>query len=62
MMALEEKVDKLHNAKVIDKYRLNDDDKSRLNNLSDDDIDRLIEIADKLAPGRSSSAEISLLF
>jgi len=62
MMALYEKVEKLHNAKVIDKNSLSDDDKGRLDNLSDEDIDRLIEIADKLAPNRSSSAEISLLF
>jgi hypothetical protein len=30
--------------------------------LTDDDIDRLIEIADKLWPGRTSFAEIMLLF
>lgn len=61
-MSPEDKVDTLHNAKVIDKGKLNDDDKLRIGNLSDDDVTRLIDIADKLYPGRSSPIEISLLF
>jgi hypothetical protein len=61
-MVLQDKVDRLHDAKVINKDLLSDDLKSRIDNLSDEDIERLIEIADKLYPNRSSSAEISLLF
>ena len=61
-MILEEKVDALHDAKVINKDLLSDFVKNRIDSLSDDDVDRLIEIAEKLAPGRTCTMEISLLF
>ena len=61
-MMLQEKVDTLHNAKVINKEILSDAFKSRLDSLSDEDIERLIEIADKLDPDRTHCSEISLLF
>jgi hypothetical protein len=62
MMDLGAKVQKLHDAKVINKDLLSDAYLGRINSLTDDDIDRLIEIADKLWPGRTSFAEIMLLF
>lgn len=61
-MMLQEKVDTLHNAKVINKHALSDVYKSRIDSLSDEDIARLIEIADKLDPNRTTWAEIMLLF
>ena len=61
-MLLQEKVDVLHNAKVINKDLISDVLKSRLDHLTDEDINRLIEIANKLDPYRTSSAEIMLLF
>ena len=61
-MDLGAKVDRLHDAKVINKELLSDVYLSRIDHLSDDDVDRLIEIADKLWPGRTSFAEIMLLF
>jgi len=61
-MLLQEKVETLHNAKVINKDLLTDAYKSRIDSLSDEDIDRLIEIADKLFPNRTTWAEIMLLF
>jgi hypothetical protein len=61
-MILQDKVDALHNAKVIDKDALSDVYKSRIDNLSDDDVDKLIEIANKLDPNRTCPAEIGLLF
>ena len=62
VMSLENKVNTLHNAKVIDKDSLSVDDQGRIDNLSDEDVTRLIEIADKLLPGAVSPIEISLLF
>jgi hypothetical protein len=61
-MILQEKVDALHSAKVINKDLLTDAYKSRIDSLTADDIARLIEIADKLYPGRTTWAEIMLLF
>ena len=61
-MTPEEKIDALHNAKVINKNALSDAYKARINDLSDEDVYRLIEIAEKLHPGRPNNAEISLLF
>ena len=61
-MLLEDKVAALHNAKVIDVGLISDALKSRLDQLTDEDINRLIEIANKLCPNRTSFAEIMLLF
>jgi hypothetical protein len=61
-MILQEKVDALHDAKVINKHAISDAYRSRFDGLSDEDIARLIEIADKLDPNRTSPAEISFLF
>lgn len=61
-MLLQDKVEALHNAKVINKDLISDAHKSRIDHLTDDDIYRLIEIADKLDPNRTSFAEIMLLF
>jgi hypothetical protein len=61
-MLLQEKVEVLHNAKVINKDLISDVLKSRLDHLTDEDINRLIEIANKLDPYRTSCAEIMLLF
>lgn len=61
-MLLHEKVDALHSAKVINKDLISDAYKSRIDSLNEDDISRLIEIADKLDPNRTTSAEIMLLF
>lgn len=55
-------IQRLHDAKVIHKDLISDALKSRLDNLTEDDIDRLIEIADKLDPNRTSSIDIMLLF
>jgi hypothetical protein len=61
-MLLQDKVDALHNAKVINMDLLSDALKSRIDYLTDEDINRLIEIANKLDPNRTSFAEIMLLF
>ena len=61
-MLLQDKIDALHNAKVINMDLISDVLKSRLENLSEEDINRLIEIANKLDPNRTSSAETMLLF
>jgi hypothetical protein len=61
-MLVQEKIERLHNAKVIRADLLSDALKDRIDCLTDEDIERLIEIADKLAPGRTSCAEIMLLF
>ena len=61
-MILQAKIDTLHDAKVINKNAINEADRNRIDNLSDEDVARLIEIADKLYPGRPSPVEISLLF
>ncbi len=61
-MVLQDKVEALHNAKVINKDLINDVLKSRIDHLTEDDISRLIEIANKLDPERTSFAEIMLLF
>jgi hypothetical protein len=61
-MILQDKVDALHSANVIDKNLISDAYKSRIDSLSDDDIARLIEIANKLDPNRRCPIEISLLF
>jgi hypothetical protein len=61
-MNSQEKVDALHSASVINKNLISDSHKSRIDNLSDDDIARLIEIANKLDPSRSCPIEIALLF
>jgi hypothetical protein len=55
-------LDRLHDNKVVDKTSLTDPDKERIGNLTEEDVTRLIEIANKLYPGRSSPVEISLLF
>lgn len=56
------KLQALHDAKVIHKDLVSDALKDRLDNLTEEDIYRLIEIADKLDRDRTSSAEIMLLF
>lgn len=61
-MLLQDKVEALHNAKVINMDLLSDALKSRVDCLTDEDINRLIEIANKLDPNRTSFAEIMLLF
>lgn len=61
-MLLHDKVEALHNAKVINKDLLSDVYRSRIDYLTDEDIARLIEIANKLDPNRTSFAEIMLLF
>lgn len=61
-MLLQDKVETLHNAKVINKDLISDTLKNRIDNLTDEDIARLIELADKLDPDRTSNVEIMLLF
>ena len=61
-MTLDQKVDLLDDAKVIRKAILNEAFRNRIENLSDEDVTRLIEIANKLDPNRTSPFEISLLF
>ena len=61
-MANPDNLDRLHDAKVINKNSMSEADKARIDNLTADDVTRLIEIADKLYPGRSGPNEIGLLF
>lgn len=58
----EAQVQRLHDAKVINKDLISDALRDRLDNLTEEDIDRLIEIADKLDPYRTSPIDIMLLF
>jgi hypothetical protein len=62
MASLPTNLDRLHDNKVVDKTSMTDADKERIGNLSEEDVTRLIDIANKLYPGRSSPIEISLLF
>ena len=61
-MTLSNKIDTLDAAKVIDKDLISDAYKNRIDNLTDEDVERLIELADKLFPNRTSPLEIALLF
>lgn len=62
MMMLQAKVDLLHDNKVINKNLISDAYKNRIDSLSDEDVARLIEIANKLYPDRTDPLHTMLLF